>query len=258
MIRTPTAGSATRFPDTTATYPGEPSITWRPSSVAPASAPLVLLSHGAGIGADVFQSDSIAIFIGLGRDSWVLRAGPTLATAGLTTTAIDGGGSATSGPTSGAWHWGSEAALDRMDAVVAAAGATRIALVGSSMGTFTSLRWALRNPTKVASLSLILPLSNIGILWDQHPELRASITAAWADPHDPALDLTGPAGAALAGIPTRLWWSSNDDTIDPATITALAARIGSSCELMPDQHAGHAVAEPFDLAEVVSHVWAHP
>lgn len=251
------AGVAQRT-TTTAGHAGEIGWTWRPSSAPPASAPLVLLSHGAGIGSDIFASDTIVLFVGGHRTDWLLRAGPTLAADGLVTVAIDGGGAAPSGPTSGAYHWGSDAALDRMDAIVAAEGATRVALWGASMGGFTSLRWALRHPDKTASLNLFFPLSDMGTLWDGHPEQRASVEAVWATPHDPALNLTGPAGAALGGIPTRIWYSENDPTIPAATVHALATRIGSSCELMPDQASGHGVAEPFDLAQVSSHIWASP
>lgn len=252
-----TSGAGQRSPNTTPTYPGETMWTWTPSGQPPAGAPLVLLSHGAGIGSDIFGLDALNIFNGGSRSSWTLRFGPTLAAHGLKVIASDCGGVAASGPTSGGYHWGSEQALDRMDAIVAAEGASRVALVGISMGGWTSLRWAIRNPGKVASMCLVIPLSNMGVFYDQHPELNASVDAVWPDPHLTALDLS--TQTALEGIPTRLWWSSDDTTIDPATVTALAARIGASCDRMPDSHAGHNVASPdsWPIGPVASWIWDH-
>lgn len=252
-----TSYTSTRSPATTATYPGETMWTWAPSSTPPAGGPLVLLSHGAGIASDIFGSDTLNLFIGGTRSAWTLRIGPQIAAAGLTCVAIDGGGAATSGPTSGGYHWGSDAALDRMDAVVAAYGATRVALVGASMGGYVSLRWACRHPDKVASMCLLFPLSDMGLLWDGHPEHRTTIEAVWPDPHLAALNMT--TRPEITGIPTRMWWSSNDTTIDPSSFAALAARIGAPCDMTPDGHAGHGLASPdtWPIEPVSSWIWDH-
>lgn len=114
-------------------------------------------------------------------------------------------------------------------------------LLGVSMGGGTAVRYAALNPTKVESITGIIPMANIDALYQANTlGLRASIGTAWGVTYPTAL----PAGAnllaqapaiATADIPVRFYYDDADAAIDPADVLALAVACDATTfEIPPD------------------------
>lgn len=194
----------------------------------------VLLLHGAG------NTDQY-----MGHTRWGSSGlGPSLAREGFIAAAGAMAGDA----------YGNDTAMARVTAHGAWLEANRTVkpgkyhLVGTSMGGYTALRWAILNPTKVASLSLLLPLCDIVTAYTNNVGgLQASMATAWGVTAPAAL----PAGADLlatadgildAGIPTRFYYDDADTTIPQASVLAMAELTGgSTVEISADL--GHTEAE---------------
>lgn len=118
-------------------------------------------------------------------------------------------------------------------------------LVGTSMGGYTALRWAINNTAKTKALALILPLADIvGAYTANIGGLQASIAAAWGVVAPAALpagaDITASAAAIkTANIPGRLYYEDSDTITLPATQLAMAATIGASSVLIDPADLGH-------------------
>lgn len=130
------------------------------------------------------------------------------------------------------------AVIDDAIAVLATIGckAGKAFLFGESMGAGEAFSYALQHPTKVTSITGIVPMSNLLTIWQNNRAgVTASINAAAGGTYVPATH--GPTmdpnvfGASLAGIPIDLWYSSNDTIVLPAEVQALAALIGPSARL---------------------------
>lgn len=104
-------------------------------------------------------------------------------------------------------------------------------LIGVSMGGAMALRWAAQNPTKVASITGFIPLTDIITAYNTDAGgLRASIGTAWGVTYPTPL----PAGADLeaqasiisdAKIPTQFLYANNDTIIPPAETLQMASLI---------------------------------
>lgn len=121
-------------------------------------------------------------------------------------------------------------------------------LFGTSMGGYTALRWACLNPTKVASLSLMMPLCDIvGAYTANLSGLQASIATAWGVVAPAALPTEAdllPLASIIkdTGIPTRFYYDDADTVTLPATIIDMAARTGGSLVEI-EEDLGHTEAE---------------
>lgn len=112
------------------------------------------------------------------------------------------------------------------------ASSTRVHLVGVSMGGAVGLRWAIQNPTKVASYTGIIPLVDIDNLYQSNAGgLRASIGTAWGVTHPTALpagaNLPAQAGALSGVVPTQLFYAADDTQIPASTVIAMGTTLGA-------------------------------
>lgn len=118
-------------------------------------------------------------------------------------------------------------------------------LAGVSGGAATALNYAIANPSKVASMTLMLPTTSLINAYATDPGgvgIRALIGTAWGVVYPTPL----PAGAdllanapGLSGIPTRLYFAPDDNLINPSDVNAMAAAIGPSAQSIPTDGGGH-------------------
>jgi pimeloyl-ACP methyl ester carboxylesterase len=159
--------------------------------------------------------------------------------------------------------WGNDLAIERVGIAVDrlqrvhGARAGRVFLVGVSMGNLSAMGWAQRNVDRVAAIVGILPASDLDDLHaNDRFEVAAKIDEAYGHPYDEPAD--GPArnptafARRLAGVPARLYYSTGDSAVPPATVIALAEAIGPSATAVAVsdlEHSEAAVAaiDPGDL-----------
>lgn len=120
--------------------------------------------------------------------------------------------------------------------------AGKVHLIGISMGGALAVRYAGLNPSLVASVTGIIPLSSIINYYTGLPAgaTKTEIATAWGVISPAAL----PAGADLLTVgapmngvvPSRLYYASDDPLINPTDVIALGAAIGS--EAVVDMGAG--------------------
>lgn len=168
-----------------------------------------------------------------------------LAEAGVPSASFDFGGSAL---------FGNDTARTRVGTARTYANTTwgwqtdKVLLIGGSMGGMTALRWALANPSLVAAIALFIPLVDVQDLYDNDRGGYASDveTAYGARPSD----AQNPADNAddLAGIPIKVWSSSDDDLCLQSTHGAFCTASGA--ELVDLGAVGH----NFDSAEYADDV----
>lgn len=105
--------------------------------------------------------------------------------------------------------------------------------IGTSMGAFAALRRAVERPNTVKSITTLVGLTDMMTTYDAVPAQQANMLAAWGVANRAALAASA-AGllynrlTELAGTPTKLYYSSADTTVLPATQTGAQAKIGSS------------------------------
>lgn len=114
---------------------------------------------------------------------------------------------------------------DGIDYIVANHGVDLpVALVGMSMGGCSILNYALRNPTKVSCVALLIPLVDI---WDARS--NGSLAPYWGEIDAiygaPPTDYSENSPVEFASeldpdLPIHIWSSSNDHLAKPATHTA--------------------------------------
>jgi|GEM_PF-4718237 len=136
-------------------------------------------------------------------------------------------------------NWANDQAMSRVTAawnVLIGMGcdASKVNLLGISMGGATVARWAMLNPSSVGAVYGIMPVSDISDIYvnQRVSNARTSIGGAWGVTYPTPL----PAGADLAGqaslaaaVPCRLDYGSADTTVIPSTVAALAAAWGANC-----------------------------
>lgn len=117
--------------------------------------------------------------------------------------------------------------------------ASKVHLVGVSMGNELAMRYAGLNPTKVASIMSVMPLSDIDAVYQANRGgFRATIGTAWGVTYPAALPAqsnliaTHAAAIVAAGIPVRLLYSTADTLVLPAEVVALATALGIAPEIV--------------------------
>lgn len=136
----------------------------------------------------------------------------------------------------GAFTWGNSTCQTRAETARGYLGTgmgavnAKIHLVGISMGGLTALQYAKANPTKVASISLILPTVDLDYDFQNDAQSsRASIGTAWGVTFPTPL----PAGAKILadasyGLPMKIWYVTNDPYTLTASSTTFAANQSAS------------------------------
>ena len=188
----------------------------------------VIAPHGAGGAPDQYDTASP------GWATWeLMKAGFPLLQATL------GGGST----------WGNDTAIARMTDLYNYSQsqgrfATKVHLLGTSMGTLTALNWARANLAKVQSVVVIVPalhlqeiheLNQLGFAATIATSAggSANLTSAYYDTHDPYKFR-----AELAGIPIKLLYSATDAFLASRNITFAASSGLHSAEAIPGAN-GH-------------------
>jgi pimeloyl-ACP methyl ester carboxylesterase len=141
--------------------------------------------------------------------------------------------------------WGNAASITALDALITWAGTnyntstSKVALYGTSHGALTALNWAMRNPSKVAAMALTIPAVSLQGIHDRDPAslgLAAAIDTAYTNHagYLTALPTRDPSTATNLrtlrdlGPITRIWYSTNDNVIDPTEVTTFASGTGST------------------------------
>lgn len=232
MIATVRRGYAGAAPDELAV------VAHRPSYVS-GEQPAVLMFHGAGDGA---------------RGPLVLPYGTGWGGEGLLKAIADRGRPVVSGDWGGTAPWANDTAMGRVDAGhtwvrpgggAAVASAGDVSLVGASMGAATAVRWAVRNPTLVDRLALLIPALDFGWLFDNFPNHATNMTAAWGSRAAAVAQQPLAIAAGLPAVPVAVWYASNDDVYPPgqalATVEAFAALCPGPTEIHSLGAVGHTV-----------------
>lgn len=162
-----------------------------------------------------------------------------------------------SGDLGGLSTWGNDASVDALDELVTWAGTNhgtrtnRVALYGVSMGGLTALNWAMRNPSKVAAIGLMVPAVSLQGIHDRDPiGIAALIETAYTNEagYLAALPTNDPSHAAVRataqqlGPKTRIWYSSDDNVIAASEVLAYAGWTG--CAIDNIGAVGHASTAP--------------
>lgn len=109
---------------------------------------------------------------------------------------------------------------------------TKVVLFGASMGSILALRYAMAFPSRVAAIALALPIPDVQGMYDGNVGgFQALIGAAYgARPSNAQNPASNP--SAFAGIPMRLWYSTDDATSLPVPALAFAAAAGAAVTSM--------------------------
>lgn len=208
------------------------------------NAPIVLSPHGHG-------GDATGVLVG-GYGAHITEA---LCNAGYLVLGMDAGG-----PTA----WGSDAGVDAMEAgrqwLVSTWGASsgKVHLYAFSMGGLEACNYAVRYPTKVASMALGSPGVDLGY---HHATYGAEIDAAYggaagytaARPtHDPLL-LAQTTPSTFQKFPIKVWYNVGDPTVPESTALAFASAVGGPniSTVQAASNVGHTPAS-FDSAQIVN------
>lgn len=108
---------------------------------------------------------------------------------------------------------------------------SKVVIVGMSMGNANA--WAARrdNPTRVAGILGLMPLSDlpaVRMIPERLAGVNASIDAAWGVAYPAALPAAAnfiAQGPTLKGIPYRAYYSTADTVVLPSEVQALAAAV---------------------------------
>ncbi len=180
--------------------------------------PGVMFVHGAGVDASFCVDD----------DGDQVGISGLLANNGYTAASGDNGGIAT---------WGSSSALTPLGSGVTALAAkssvkaaSKVALIGTSMGGLNALNYALANPTKVSCLVLIIPCINLDdIRSNNRGSFAAAINAAYGGSYDEASQgathnpYTYRASATIATMPMLIFYGDSDAVCLPTYTSQFAA-----------------------------------
>lgn len=227
--------------------PGEADVVLRSGDRDPdPELPAILYCHEHGAGAGAVLGEYLLDHFGVFCDAGFVGMGADL------------GGPAT---------WGSD---DAIEAVTQAwqflvdefgVRADRLHLYGGSMGTLTSLNWALENAGCVGAVGLLVPMFDLERFYRDDPiALRWEIDEAYDGPagfHTKAKRRSPLACAPeLAGTPIRIWYSEDDPLAPPEDVAPFVERVGPSASSRSLGAHGHA---PIGLSgsEVAEFFLAH-
>jgi len=165
--------------------------------------------------------------------SWPFAIGNitrTLAQAGYSVLSIYGGGDT----------WGNAACMSLMSDGVEylkshlGAKAGKVALIGGSMGGLAVANWARANPSQVAAIVGLTPVSDVtDIHTNNRALLASSINGAYSGGWSEAVygATRNPhtyAGTDLVGLAYKAWYGASDTTVIPSTVTDVATAIGGT------------------------------
>lgn len=110
--------------------------------------------------------------------------------------------------------------------------AGKVHLMGASAGGLAALNWAKNNPTLVQSISLVIPVIDVQYVHTNNiggfaSEINTAYGGAPADADCPAKY-----AANLAGIPIKIWYSTDDTYTLAATTTTFASASGATAVSM--------------------------
>lgn len=128
----------------------------------------------------------------------------------------------------------------------------KVVLYGASMGAMVCLRWAMANPSNVAAIMGMIPANSLVDLHDSAP----GITAGQKTDMETKLGVSGTyAGngtitaidpfqnpSSFSSIPMLLFYSGDDTTVRPATVTGFATAVGSNVTAVNMGNYGHGAA----------------
>jgi len=133
----------------------------------------------------------------------------------------------------------------------------KVHLIGVSQGGVGVVNWAKRNPTLVQSISLVVPALDLQDIYvNDRGGNQANINTAYGGVPDYATRSPMNLAANLAGIPTRVWYATND-TVTPstATNTTFATSVGVSGSTVSMGAVGHTVS--VDVNQLLTFVAAN-
>lgn len=156
--------------------------------------------------------------------------------------------------------WGNDAAVADIDTARLYLGTLgcatdKVLLVGASMGAVDALNYTRAHPDRVAALVGIIPGSDVDDIRDNNRAgtTRAAINTAWGlaagstsasvplpARANPSADANA-AAIASSGAVINLYYSTVDTVVIPATVVALAAKLGASATAI-DSSTGHSDA----------------
>lgn len=180
----------------------------------------------------------IVVCHGRGGNAWQMVADPytghlarACVAAGYAYMSIDAGGTAA---------WGSPSAMTAVtnaaDWLIANVGVrtNRVFVAGFSMGGLTALTWGRLNANRCAGIAAICPALDLTALRAASPTFASEMDAAYGSQAAAlaAVPVYSPYAAAAssdayAGLPTKLWYASDDTVALTATQTAFLARCPS-------------------------------
>jgi alpha-beta hydrolase superfamily lysophospholipase len=165
------------------------------------------------------------------------------------------------GTLSGTAPWGNDASQAKLaDARTYAQGTLgaasgKVGLVGLSMGALTALNWTRANPTLVACIALLIPVTDLDYLHANNVNgWAAEIEAAYTNlagynaavaTHDPNQNTSSHA----SGPPIKVWYSSTDTSAVTARQQAFITAVG--CPSVSLGAVGHALTG-LDAQQVVA------
>jgi pimeloyl-ACP methyl ester carboxylesterase len=165
-----------------------------------------------------------------------------------------------SGDLGGGVTYANNATMTRMDEAVAylrsgnRASTGKLSLIGSSMGAANVLGWARTHISEVERIALLIPVVDVeDVRANNRGAEQAGIEAAWGG--NAAWQAARPTrnpieyAAALAGIPIKCWYATDDSIVMPSRVQAFADASGAKLSSMGA--VGHsAAAVPFgEVAE---------
>jgi predicted esterase len=128
------------------------------------------------------------------------------------------------------------------------AAAGKVHLVGGSGGVAAALNFARANPSLVASIAGIVPLTDLQDFYENRTDgqvTQAEVRAAYSG-GVPDYATYSPAAtgnqAALIGVPIKLWYSTNDPYIPVSTVVAYQGKVqgaGGTCVISSLGAVGH-------------------
>ena len=175
------------------------------------------------------------------------------------------------------YTWGDDEFLTRMDTMLAYAEShynfsPPYHILGVSMGTLCTLNWAVRNPTKVASLGLMLGMVNPRGFADDGRLTGGTGNPSYEPPVvDPSVAYGGAVPTAYnplsraseyAGIPIKMWQSNNDSVCYLSEATTFAASNDAEIVNIGNQPPafsiiGHGLRSGFRSGDVADFFAAH-
>lgn len=177
-------------------------------------------------------------FWGRGNQSW--QATSRVYWNGLQRDLAEAGIPVLSGDYGSPTHWGSPTAVTRAEQLRVWGSdqlklrSDKVVVMGISMGSLAALNYARANPSKVAAIVLITPITRLAYYHDTYNggSEAAQIDTAYGGlaAYQAAVPTSDPQqyAASLSGIPLKAWYSTTDPDIPVAHVQSFAAAVGGT------------------------------